>query len=49
MLFSISESAHLLRTLIYVCVMTILFVMSYMIQQRWVFAPTAKNREVEKK
>ena len=48
-LFSISESAHLLRTLIYVGVMTVLFVLSYMIQQRWVFAPTTKNREVEKK
>ncbi len=48
-LFSVSESAHLLRTLIYVCVMTVLFVMSYMIQQRWVFSPTNTNREVEKK
>ena len=48
-LFSIGESAYLLRTLIYVCVMTILFVVSYMIQQRWVFAPTNTSREVEKK
>ena len=42
-LFSISESAHLLRTLIYVGVMTVLFVLSYMIQQRWVFAPQKQN------
>lgn len=48
-LFSISESAHVLRTVIYAVVMTVLFVLSYMIQQRWVFAPTTKNREVEKK
>ena len=44
-LFSISDDAHGLRTLIYVIVMTVLFVASYMIQQRWVFAPE-KNKEV---
>ena len=43
-LFSISASAVGLRTLIYVIVMTVLFVASYMIQQRWVFAPEKKNQ-----
>ena len=38
-LFSIGESAGGLRTLIYVVVMTALYFFSYMIQQRWVFAP----------
>ena len=42
-LFSISAAAVGLRTLIYVIVMTVLFVASYMIQQRWVFAPEKKN------
>ena len=43
-LFSISASAVGLRTLIYVIVMTVLFVASYMVQQRWVFAPEKKNQ-----
>ena len=38
-LFSISDSAAFLRTLIYAVVMTALYFLSYMIQQRWVFAP----------
>ncbi len=38
-LFSISDSAAGLRTLIYAVVMTVLYFLSYMIQQRWVFAP----------
>ncbi len=38
-LFSIPDDANFLRTLIYVIVMTALFILSYMIQQRWVFAP----------
>ena len=47
-LFSISDDAHFLRTLIYVIVMTVLFFLSYMIQQRWVFAPQKESQEVEK-
>ena len=38
-LFHISDSAGGLRTLIYAIVMTALYFVSYMIQQRWVFAP----------
>ncbi len=38
-LFGISDSANGLRTLIYAIVMTALYFMSYVIQQRWVFAP----------
>ena len=38
-LFRISDSAGGLRTLIYAVVMTVLYFLSYMIQQRWVFAP----------
>ena len=42
-LFGIPDSATGLRTLIYVVVMTVLFIASYMIQQRWVFAPQKQN------
>ena len=38
-LFHIRESAGVLRTVIYAVVMTVLYFISYMIQQRWVFAP----------
>jgi len=38
-LFSIGEEAAALRTLIHVLVMCVLFIVSYTIQQRWVFAP----------
>ena len=38
-LFAIPDSANGLRTLIYAVVMTCLYFLSYMIQQRWVFAP----------
>ena len=38
-LLGISDSATGLRTLIYAVVMTVLYIFSYMIQQRWVFAP----------
>ena len=38
-LFAIPDSANFLRTAIYAVVMTVLYFMSYMIQQRWVFAP----------
>ena len=36
-LFSISDERTGLRTVIYVVVMIVLFILSYMIQQRWVF------------
>lgn len=39
LLFSISDRANGLRTVIYAIVMTALYFLSYMIQQRWVFAP----------
>lgn len=38
-LFHIGEGAGALRTVIYAIVMTVLYFVSYMIQQRWVFAP----------
>lgn len=38
-LFGIPDSANFLRTLIYAVVMTALYFLSYVIQQRWVFAP----------
>lgn len=38
-LLGISDSATGLRTLLYAVVMTVLYFVSYMIQQRWVFAP----------
>ena len=38
-LFHIGEGAGVLRTVIYAIVMTVLYFVSYMIQQRWVFAP----------
>ena len=38
-LFGIPDSAALLRTVLYAIVMTVLYFLSYMIQQRWVFAP----------
>ncbi len=38
-LFGIPDSANVLRTVLYAVVMTALYFMSYMIQQRWVFAP----------
>lgn len=38
-LFNIPDSANVLRTVLYAVVMTVLYFLSYMIQQRWVFAP----------
>ena len=38
-LFGIPDTAGFLRTVIYAVVMTLLYFLSYMIQQRWVFAP----------
>ena len=43
-LFSVGEEAAALRTLIHVLVMCVLFIVSYTIQQRWVFAPE-KNKK----
>ena len=42
-LFGIAEEAAGLRTLIHILVMCVLFIVSYTIQQRWVFAPD-KNK-----
>ena len=44
-LLSIPADATGLRTLIYAVVMTVLFILSYMIQQRWVFAPDKSRDE----
>jgi putative flippase GtrA len=44
-LLQIPDTATGIRTLIYAVVMTVLFILSYMIQQRWVFAPQ-KQKEV---
>ena len=38
-LFGIPDNAGALRTVLYAVVMTVLYFASYMIQQRWVFAP----------
>ncbi len=38
LLFAIPETALLLRSVIYAVVMTVLFIASYLIQQRWVFS-----------
>ncbi len=38
-LFEIPDTANFLRTALYAVVMTVLYFLSYMIQQRWVFAP----------
>ena len=38
-LFSIAATAEVLRSVIYTIVMVVLFIVSYMVQQRWVFAP----------
>ena len=42
-LLSIPDSATGVRTLIYAVVMAVLYFLSYMIQQRWVFAPQKNN------
>ena len=44
-LLNISDSATGLRTLIYAIVMSVLYVVSFMIQQRWVFAPQKDQEE----
>ncbi len=47
-LFSIPDTATGIRTLIYAVVMTVLYIVSFMIQQRWVFAPKTENKEETK-
>ena len=42
-LLGITESQAALRTLIHILVMTVLFIVSFTIQQRWVFAPKKQN------
>jgi putative flippase GtrA len=44
-LFGIPDTATGLRTLLYAVVMTALYVISFMIQQRWVFAAEKKVKE----
>ncbi len=46
-LLGIGDSAGLLRTVLYALVMTVLYFLSYMIQQRWVFA--AQNSKSSKR
>ncbi len=48
-IFHISDGDNFLRTLLYAIVMAALYIISYMIQQRWVFAPEKhKRNEVNK-
>ena len=44
-LFGIPDTATGLRTLLYALVMTALYVLSFVIQQRWVFAADKRNKE----
>ena len=44
-LLHISEAAAGLRTLVHMIVMCLLFIISFSIQQRWVFAPDKKDKE----
>ena len=44
-LFHVADEPSILRTIIYMIVMTVLFVVSFMIQQRWVFAPESSSEE----
>jgi putative flippase GtrA len=45
MLFGISETQIILRGIIYVAVMTVLFVVSFLVQQRWVFVNKSKAKQ----
>ena len=45
-LLGITEQQALLRTVIHILVMCVLFLVSFTIQQRWVFAPQKSNEEV---
>ena len=42
-LFRIGAEQAALRTLVHIIVMTVLFVISFTVQQRWVFAPDKKE------
>ena len=44
LLLGIGNEQTLLRTVIYVAVMTVLYIVSFTVQQRWVFRPGAKER-----
>ena len=47
-LLHISEKANGLRTLWYIIVMTVLYFISYAIQQRWVFASHKQKSDARK-
>ncbi len=47
-LLHITDGQHALRTVIYAVVMTALYILSYMIQQRWVFAARKLDKEPER-
>jgi putative flippase GtrA len=44
LLLGIEDEQTFLRTVIYVAIMTVLYIVSFTIQQRWVFRPGAKER-----
>jgi putative flippase GtrA len=44
LLFGIGDTQVLLRTVIYIAVMVLLYIISFMLQQRWVFHPDCKER-----
>ena len=44
-LFGIGDDQHFLRTLLYALVMTALYIISFVIQQRWVFAAEKRSKE----
>ena len=46
LLLRVSDNAGFLRTVLYAIVMTALYFISYMIQQRWVFAAEEEKQEV---
>ena len=46
-LLHIADSQYVLRTLIYAVVMAVLYVVSYMIQQCWVFAPRKRGSQTQ--
>ena len=48
LLFGITEAQTGIRTVIYVCVMTALFFLSYSLQERWVFLPKKIVRKESK-
>ena len=46
-LFHVGVDQELLRTVIHGCVMGVLFLMNYMVQQRWVFSPESAGKQAE--